>query len=87
MSQSLTDEGSDNDSEDEGAAPEPDEDDGGQATDGDVSNPASMYCVEQDGTLEIRTDESGAQVGMCVFEDGSDCEEWAYFNDECQPDS
>ncbi|MCP4420550.1 MAG: META domain-containing protein [Chloroflexi bacterium] len=57
------------------------------AVDGAVglSNPASVYCEDQDGKLEIRTDDEGNQVGICVFEDDSECEEWAFYRDECQP--
>ena len=49
-----------------------------------LANPASVYCEEQGGELDIR-DEEGGQVGYCLFDDGSECEEWAYFNGECQP--
>jgi putative hemolysin len=51
----------------------------------DMPNPASVYCEEQGGRLEIRTDASGAQAGVCLFEDGSQCDEWAFFRGECQP--
>lgn len=47
-----------------------------------LANPASVFCEEQGGTLEIRTDEAG-QYGVCVFDDGSECEEWAYYRGEC----
>ena len=47
-----------------------------------VPNPASVYCKENGGTLEIKEEELG-QVGYCYFEDGSYCEEWAYYRDEC----
>jgi len=50
-----------------------------------LANPASVYCEEQGGTLEIRTADDGSQTGVCVFEDGSECEEWAFFRGECQP--
>ena len=50
-----------------------------------LANPASVYCEEQGGTLEIRSDEAGNQYGVCIFEDGSECEEWAFFQGECQP--
>lgn len=50
-----------------------------------LANPASVYCEEQGGTLEIRTAADGSQTGVCVFEDGSECEEWAFFRGECQP--
>ncbi len=47
-----------------------------------LPNPASQYCVEQGYTLEIR-DEAGGQVGYCIFPDGSECEEWAFYRGEC----
>jgi len=47
-------------------------------------NPASVYCEENGGTLEIRSDEFGGQAGYCLFPDGSECEEWAFFQGECQ---
>jgi putative hemolysin len=50
-----------------------------------MANPASVYCEEQGGTLEIRTDANGGQYGVCLFDDGSECDEWAYFRGECQP--
>jgi putative hemolysin len=50
-----------------------------------MPNPASVYCEENGGKLEIRTDASGGQVGICVFPDGSECDEWAYFRGECKP--
>ena len=50
-----------------------------------LPNPASAHCEEQGGTLEIRTDASGGQYGVCIFDDGSECEEWAFFRGECQP--
>lgn len=49
-----------------------------------LPNPASAYCEEQGGTLDIR-DEAGGQVGYCVFDDGSECEEWAFMRGECSP--
>ncbi len=50
-----------------------------------LPNPASVYCEEQGGALEILTDDEGGQYGLCRFEDGSACEEWAYFRGECAP--
>jgi inhibitor of cysteine peptidase len=52
---------------------------------GEVANPASVYCEQQGGTVEIRTDDEGGQVGVCVFDDGSECEEWAFYRGECEP--
>ena len=56
----------------------------GKATSAAIANPASENCVKQGGTLEIR-DETGGQVGYCIFADGSECEEWAFFRGECAP--
>ena len=50
----------------------------------DLPNPASVYCEENGGTLEIRTDESGGQTGVCLFPDGSECEEWEFYRGDCQ---
>jgi len=49
-----------------------------------MANPASEYCVGVGGTLEIRTQEDGGQYGVCIFSDGSECEEWALYNGDCQ---
>jgi putative hemolysin len=48
-----------------------------------LANPASVYCEEQKGVLDLRSDPDGNQYGVCIFEDGSECEEWAYFREEC----
>ena len=51
----------------------------------DMPNPASAYCVEQGFKSEIRTATDGSQSGVCIFPDGSECDEWAYFRGECGP--
>ena len=43
-----------------------------------MPNPASVYCEEQGGTLEI-VDEEGGQVGYCNLPDGTRIEEWEYY--------
>lgn len=48
-----------------------------------IANPASVYCQEQGGKLEIRTNTDGAQTGYCILADGTECEEWDYFNKKC----
>ncbi len=50
-----------------------------------MANPASVYCEEQGGRLEIRTEAGGGQYGVCIFPDGSECDEWAFFRGECAP--
>ena len=49
------------------------------------ANPASVFCEEQGFRLELRTDATGGQSGICRFPDGSQCDEWAYFRGECGP--
>jgi putative hemolysin len=51
-----------------------------------MANPASVYCEEQGYTLEMRTGAEGV-YGVCIFPDGSECDEWAYFRGECEPGS
>ena len=46
----------------------------------ELANPASVFCEEQWGTLKL---EEGSW--LCMFKDGSYCEEWSYYRDECQP--
>ena len=48
-----------------------------------MPNPASVYCEQQGNKLEILTAADGSQNGICVFPDGSTCDEWAYFRGEC----
>jgi len=50
-----------------------------------LANPAAEYCQDQGYTYEIRTAADGSQSGVCIFDDGSECDAWAYFNDECAP--
>ena len=50
-----------------------------------MPNPASAFCIEQGFTSEIRTAADGSQSGVCIFPDGSECDEWAYFRGECGP--
>jgi len=52
-----------------------------------MANPASTNCIDKGGSLELVTDESGGQKGMCTLKDGTVCEEWAYFRGECKEDS
>ena len=50
-----------------------------------MSNPASVYCTQQGNKLEIVTASDGSQSGICIFPDGSTCDEWAYYRGECGP--
>jgi len=51
-----------------------------------LPNPASVYCEEQGGKVEIRTGVDGGQYGVCIFADGSECDEWAFYRGECSPE-
>lgn len=52
-----------------------------------LANPASVFCVDKGGRINITTDASGGQVGICIFSDGSQCEEWAFYQGKCAPGS
>ncbi len=52
--------------------------------DASMPNPASVFCEQQGYTTDIRTASDGSQSGVCIFLDGSECDEWAYFRGECQ---
>ena len=49
-----------------------------------LANPASVYCEEQGYELEMRTAADGT-TGYCIFLDGTECEEWAFYRGECAP--
>lgn len=49
-----------------------------------LTNPASVYCANHGGTLQMKTGPAG-QYGMCTFSNGSQCEEWQYFRGQCNP--
>ena len=46
----------------------------------ELANPASVYCEENGGTLVLEE-----WAWLCMFPDGSYCEEWAFKNGECRP--
>jgi putative hemolysin len=50
-----------------------------------MPNPASVYCTQNGYKSEIRTSDDGSQNGVCIFPDGSTCDEWAYYRGECGP--
>ena len=41
--------------------------------------------LQNGGKLEFKQDASGGIAGVCVFSDGSECNEWAYFQGQCKP--
>ena len=46
-----------------------------------LANPASEFCIEQGGLVEI-VDEPDGQVGYCNLPDGTRIEEWEYFRSQ-----
>jgi putative hemolysin len=51
-----------------------------------LANPASVSCIDNGGTLAIKNNADGSQYGMCTFQNGTSCEEWALFRNEgCKP--
>ncbi|MDP2797988.1 MAG: DUF333 domain-containing protein [Methanoregula sp.] len=51
-----------------------------------MPNPASVYCGQTGGILEIKKDAAGGEYGMCTLKNGTSCEEWALFRGEgCKP--
>ena len=47
-----------------------------------VPNPASFYCQEMGYTLDLRDTDEGTE-GICIFPDGSECEEWEFLSGGC----
>jgi putative hemolysin len=55
------------------------EEENGGETGAGLANPASVYCEEQGGTVRMEEGPEGT-VGICVFPDGTEVEEWEYWN-------
>ena len=51
-----------------------------------IANPASEYCIQQGGTLQIVKDKHGNEIGMCKLPDGTVREEWEFFRSQNQQD-
>lgn len=50
-----------------------------------IANPASSYCIEQGGSLEIENQDDG-QVGYCTLPSGERIEEWQLYRQSQQTD-
>ena len=50
-----------------------------------LANPAAVYCESQGYKLQPVITADGSQAAICIFPDGSQCDEWAYFRGECGP--
>lgn len=49
-----------------------------------MANPASLYCINHGGRSEIRRDEKHGEYGVCIFPDGSECEQWEFMRGLCK---
>ncbi len=48
-----------------------------------LADPASVYCKQNSGTIEIKNNLSGWQSKICHLPNGTTCDEWSYFNGTC----
>jgi len=53
------------------------------AQDTALSNPATVYCLRQNGKFTMKKTLNGSTEGYCTLPDGIVCEEWAFYKDEC----
>ena len=44
-----------------------------------IANPASVFCLDNNGSLAFHADAAGNQYATCVFDDGRECEEWDFY--------
>lgn len=44
-----------------------------------LANPASVFCLNQGGKSERRTDSDGNEYALCHLPNGQVVEEWEYF--------
>jgi len=52
-------------------------------TDTAIANPASVNCLDKGGKLDIQERADLGQIGICVFDNNQQCDEWALFRGEC----
>jgi len=48
-----------------------------------IANPASVNCEKVGGQLSIKKREDGGEYGLCSFDEGRACEEWALMRGDC----
>ena len=51
-----------------------------------LADPSAVYCRDQGFRYETRTDAQGNEYGVCIFDDGTECDAWAYFRGTCGQD-
>lgn len=50
-----------------------------------LSNPPAEYCVKLGGKSVAEKRSDGVEIGVCTFEGGLQCEEWALYRLQCPP--
>lgn len=50
-----------------------------------LSNPPAEYCVKLGGKSMPEKRPDGVDIGVCTFESGLQCEEWALYRLQCPP--
>ncbi len=53
------------------------------AEDTALSNPATVYCLSQEGQFYMKKTMNGMTEGYCVLPNGMECEVWAMYKGEC----
>ncbi len=63
----------------------PEENNGANNNDtiGEIPDPAGYLCHELGYKTQVITDEKGGQYGICIFPDGTECEEWSFYAGQC----
>ena len=51
-----------------------------------MANPAAVYCEAQGHDYQIREAADGGEYGVCVSQDGGECDAWAFHRGECSLD-
>jgi len=53
------------------------------ARDTALSNPATVYCLEQGGKFTMSKSLDGSTEGLCVLPSNITCEEWSFYRGDC----
>jgi putative hemolysin len=48
-----------------------------------LANPAAQNCLDKGGKLKT-VKETAGDLGICQFDDGTECEEWQFYQEQCQ---
>ena len=48
-----------------------------------LANPAAQNCLDKGGKRKTVRETAG-ELGICQFDDGTECEEWQFYQEQCQ---